>query len=146
MFLYLTEHPVHVSSLDRLTLSVCMYLREVHPSYSCLPHTGSSLLSSGCVCVCGRGSRVERSVEVWPQPCVKLLTYATVAGVRDTWWMLFALDWGVLNHSQMLCCFGWRNEGWRHERSRNKPFNEVRNRERIKEKRRGQWISTFLIQ
>lgn len=57
------------------------------------------------MCVVGWGSRVERSVEVWPRPCVKLLTYATVAGVRDTWWMLFALDWGALNHSQLLCCF-----------------------------------------
>lgn len=93
------------------TECVCILrgLREVHPSYSCLLLTGSSLLSTGCVCVCGWGSRVERSVEVWPWPCVKLLTYATVAGVRDTWWMLFAIDWGALNHSQLLCCFAWGN-------------------------------------
>lgn len=124
------------------TECVCMCLREVHPSYSCLPHTGSSLLSSGCVCVCGWGSRVERSVEVWPRPCVKLLTYATVAGVRDTWWMLFALDWGALNHSQMLCCFGWRNEGWRHVRSRNRSMRWEIERE-LKKKERTVWISPF---
>lgn len=36
MFSYLTERPVHVSSLDRLTQSVCMYFEGFEGSSSIL--------------------------------------------------------------------------------------------------------------
>ncbi len=102
------------------TESVCVLrgLKEVHPSYS----SYRLIFAVVGLCFCGWGSRVERSVEVWPRPCVKLRTEATVARVRDTWWMLFALDWGALNHSQLLCCFAWGNR-----RERNKLLNQVKN-------------------